>query len=154
MLWLTCSQCDEAKPECLRCQRAKQKCTGYVDTETFDSRVRYETGLGNRRVTRSRRTEQKSPDVVAPAQKPAPKANASTKKNESWLDAAVLLFKTAHVASYDSVHFGWDSNPDECLARCISIMNESDDDSGLQLRRWKRLQRLILQLLCPRQEQR
>lgn len=44
----------------------------------------------------------------------------------------MLLFKTAHVASYDSVHFGWDSNPDECLARCISIMNESDDDSGLQ----------------------
>lgn len=44
----------------------------------------------------------------------------------------MLLFKTAHVASYDSVYFSWDSTPDECLARCISIMNESDDDSCLQ----------------------
>lgn len=127
------SQCDEAKPQCLRCERAKQKCTGYVDTETFDARVRYETGLGNRRVTRSRRSKQKSPDpVVAPPEKSAPPKKVAVKKDESLLEAAVLLFKTAHVASYDSVYFSWDSTSDDCLERCIAIMNESDEDSSLK----------------------
>lgn len=130
---LTPYQCDEAKPACLRCERAKQKCTGCVDTATFDARVRYETGLGSRRVTRSRRSKQKSPSpVVAPAQKRAPPKKASIKKDESLLEAAVLLFKTAHLASYDSVYFSWDSSSDECLERCISIMKKSDDDSSLK----------------------
>lgn len=130
---LTHYQCDEAKPACLRCERAKQKCTGYVDTATFDARVRFETGLGNRRVTRSRRSKQKPPGpVVAPAQKRAPLKKVSIKKDELSLEAAILLFKTAHIASYDSVHFSWDSTSDDCLERCISIMNESDDDSSLK----------------------
>jgi hypothetical protein len=130
---LTDSQCDEAKPKCLRCERARQKCTGYIDTDTFDARVRYETGLGNRRVTRSRRSKQKSPDAVAPVPKRSPPAKkASTKNDESLLEAAVLLFKTAHVASYDSPNFSWNSPSDDCLERWISIISESDEDSSLK----------------------
>ncbi|KAE8553702.1 hypothetical protein EYB25_005084 [Talaromyces marneffei] len=125
-------KCDEARPECLRCERAQQKCTGYIETETFDARVRYETGLGNRRVTRIRRSKEKALDVVAPAQKHVPPKKASTEKNASLLEVAVLLFKTAHVASYDSPNFSWNPSQDDCLERFISIMNESDDDSSLK----------------------
>lgn len=103
-----------------------------MDTETFDARVRFETGLGNRRATRSWRSKQKSPDAVAPAQKRPPPRKVLAERDGCMLEAAVLLFKTAHVASYDSVYFNWDSTSDGCLARCISIMNESDDNSSLK----------------------
>jgi hypothetical protein len=56
----------------------------------------------------------------------------SAKNDKSLLEAAALLFKTAHVASYDSVYFSWGSPSDDCLERCISIMNESGEDSSLK----------------------
>ncbi len=31
-------KCDEAKPSCMRCQKANQKCTGYFDSKSRDSR--------------------------------------------------------------------------------------------------------------------
>lgn len=69
---------------------------------------------------------------MAPAQKHVPPKKASTEKNASLLEVAVLLFKTAHVASYDSPNFSWNPSQDDCLERFISIMNESDDDSSLK----------------------